>query len=122
MKRLKSPTGRARECRQQKFPKGKVFLFNLASVRKMLVLPDESKRTKTETVLYKFHRNLFRRIKMNNFIFVGVFIVVMACTPFALLAKENGTEECDAALKEVLAQAKQVTASAVFLRGNSANP
>ena len=39
----------------------------------------------------------------------------MACTPFALLAKENGTEECDAALKEVLAQAK-ATASAVFLR------
>ena len=39
MKRLKSPTGRARNAGNRNSQKAR-FLFNLASVRKMLVLPD----------------------------------------------------------------------------------
>ena len=40
----------AGECSAKKFPqKGKIKTKNLASARKMLILPDESERTKAET-------------------------------------------------------------------------
>ncbi len=59
MNQLKSPNGRVRECRQQKFPKKARLNKHLASVLKILILTDESKRTKTETVLYKFYIEIF---------------------------------------------------------------
>ena len=53
---------------------------------------------------------------MKKFIFVGVFFVAVVCAPVVLLAKENGTEECDAVTIElVLKQARGITASAAFL-------
>ena len=48
---------------------------------------------------------------MRKLFFVGVLMAGLFCNTFAVLAKENGTEECDAALKEVLRQARGITAS-----------
>lgn len=49
--------------------------------------------------------------------FVCVLLVGLFCGVSAAVAKENGTEECDAvSLEQVLAQARGVTASADFLK------
>ena len=51
---------------------------------------------------------------MNNFIFVTVFIVVMACSLCFIGKKKRHGGSGDAALKEVFGQAKSATVSAVF--------
>lgn len=51
-----------------------------------------------------------------NFIFVGMLLACLFCGTSAVLAKEDRTEECDAALKEVLDQAREINASAAFLQ------
>ena len=54
---------------------------------------------------------------MRKMFFVGLFLASLFCGTFAVLAKEDGTEECDAmALEKVLAQARGITASAIFLQ------
>ena len=55
---------------------------------------------------------------MCKLFFVGLFLASLVCGgTSAVLAKENGTEECDAvALEKVLAQARGITASAAFLQ------
>ena len=54
---------------------------------------------------------------MRKLFFVGLFLASLVCNTSTVLAKENGTEECDAMLLEkVLAQARGITASAAFLR------
>jgi len=49
VKRLISPNGRVWNTGNRNSKKGKIKTKNLASARKMLVLPDESERTKAET-------------------------------------------------------------------------
>ena len=39
-------------------------------------------------------------MKSKNFIFVGLFLASLFCGTSAVLAKENGTEECDAVVLE----------------------
>ena len=52
----------------------------------------------------------------SNFIFVGMLLASLFCGSFVVLAKENGTEECDAVqIEKVLKQARAITASATFL-------
>ena len=54
---------------------------------------------------------------MRKLFFVGLFLASLVCNTSTVLAKENGTEECDAMLLEkVLAQARGITASAAFLQ------
>lgn len=56
---------------------------------------------------------------MRKLFFVGVLVLLMNmfCGTSALLAKEDGTEDCDAvALERVLAQARGITASMAFLQ------
>lgn len=49
--------------------------------------------------------------------FVGVSIGLLFCGASAVLAKEDGTEECDAvAIEQVLAQARGVLADTAFLQ------
>lgn len=57
---------------------------------------------------------------MRKLFFVGVFLVGLFCSASALLAKENGTEDCDAVfLEQVLKQAREAledaTANTSFL-------
>ncbi|KKR52995.1 MAG: hypothetical protein UT90_C0016G0017 [Parcubacteria group bacterium GW2011_GWA1_40_21] len=54
---------------------------------------------------------------MRKMFFVGLFLASLFCGTFAVLAKKDGAEECDAmALGKVLAQARGITASAAFLQ------
>ena len=54
---------------------------------------------------------------MRKLFFVGLFLASLFCGTFAVLAKKDGAEECDAmALERVLAQARGITASAAFLQ------
>ncbi|MEK7104894.1 MAG: hypothetical protein AAB868_02540 [Patescibacteria group bacterium] len=55
-------------------------------------------------------------MKLKNFIFAGLFFVVVVCAPVVLSARENGTEECDAVqVEKILKQAMGITASTTFL-------
>jgi len=54
---------------------------------------------------------------MRKLFFVSLFLSALFCGTFAVLAKKDGTKECDAmALEKVLAQARGITASAAFLQ------
>ena len=54
---------------------------------------------------------------MRKLFFVSVFLVGLFCSTSAVLAKEDGAEECDAvAIEKVLSQARGITASTAFFQ------